>query len=74
MKDQLETFVSRTGGLSGAEIVAVCQLAGELAFRADQTREISVKDLDEAIKRTPKSITTKMLHEYETWNAERTAG
>ena len=74
VKDQLETFVSRTGGLSGAEIVAVCQLAGELAFRADQTREISVKDLDEAIKRTPKSITTKMLHEYETWNAERTAG
>lgn len=77
-RGKLDDFVDRTEGLSGAEVVAVCQLAGEIAFTAEQiggsdVREIMAEDILEAIKKTPKSITAEMLNEYERWNAERAA-
>ena len=65
-------FASATEGFSGAEIVAICQTAGELAF--DEEREtICGKDVREAIARTPRSITAEMLGEFEAWNAARMA-
>lgn len=77
-KDKLDDFVDRTEGLSGAEVVAVCQLAGEIAFTEEQKqespgREILAEDVLEAVRKTPRSITVEMLNEYEKWNAERAA-
>lgn len=75
----IDVFVHDTDGFSGAEIVAVCQGAGELAFSASTQRDdgvlldITVANMHEAIKRTPRSITAHMLEEYEHWNAERNA-
>lgn len=74
-RDKIGEYVLATEDLSGAEVVAICQLAGEIAFSSDQTiqRDILAGDIFEAIKRTPRSITTQMLAEYESWNAERAA-
>ncbi|KAK5082360.1 AAA+-type ATPase [Lithohypha guttulata] len=74
-RDKVGEYVLATEDLSGAEVVAICQLAGEIAFSSDQTiqRDILAEDIFEAIKRTPRSITTQMLAEYESWNAERAA-
>lgn len=75
----IDILVQNTDGFSGAEVVAACQLAGELAFSASTRQadglllDVTVADMLEAIKRTPRSITTQMLQEYETWNAERNA-
>ncbi|KIY00744.1 uncharacterized protein Z520_03409 [Fonsecaea multimorphosa CBS 102226] len=70
LDDDVREFASSTEGFSGAEIVAICQSAGENAFDAD--REIIVSDdIRRAIGQTPKSITREMLLEFETWNAAR---
>jgi len=75
-KDRLEDIVRETDGMSGAEIVAACQTAGEIAFSSSSgadLRLISAEDVFEAIRRTPRAITKQMLAEYESWNAERAA-
>ncbi|OAP60123.1 hypothetical protein AYL99_05125 [Fonsecaea erecta] len=70
LDDDVREFASLTEGFSGAEIVAICQTAGENAFDAD--REVIVSDdIRRAIETTPKSITREMLLEFETWNAAR---
>ncbi|OQU95248.1 hypothetical protein CLAIMM_01482 [Cladophialophora immunda] len=70
LDDDVREFASSTEGFSGAEIVAICQTAGENAFDAD--REVIVSDdIRRAIEKTPKSITREMLLEFETWNAAR---
>jgi len=65
-----QDFAHSTEGFSGAEIVAICQTAGEYAFDADRESIIS-DDIRKAIENTPKSITRDMLIEFETWNAAR---
>ena len=66
----IEAVGEWTEGFSGAEIVAICQTAGELAF--DEARDtINIEDIRTAISSTPKSITREMLEEFETWNAAR---
>ncbi|KAK5938923.1 AAA+-type ATPase [Knufia obscura] len=80
---RLGEFVRETEGMSGAEIVAACQMAGEIAFgesvdgvgngEGGELREISADDVFEGIRRTPRAITRQMLAEYESWNAERAA-
>jgi AAA family ATPase len=66
----VEEFATITQGFSGAEVVAICQTAGEYAFDADR-EFITSGDVMEAIKNTPKSITREMLFEFESWNAAR---
>ncbi|EXJ68868.1 uncharacterized protein A1O5_07800 [Cladophialophora psammophila CBS 110553] len=68
--EAVQEFASSTEGFSGAEIVAICQTAGENAFDADRETIIS-DDIRKAIGTTPKSITKEMLLEFETWNAAR---
>jgi len=63
-------FASITQGCSGAEIVAICQNAGEYAFDADRS-VIVPDDIRKAIQQTPRSITKDMLWEFETWGAAR---
>lgn len=75
-RERLEDLVRETEGMSGAEIVATCQTAGEIAFSSssgEDLRTISAEDVFEAIRRTPRAITKQMLAEYESWNAERAA-
>ncbi|KIW81259.1 hypothetical protein Z517_04284 [Fonsecaea pedrosoi CBS 271.37] len=70
LEDDVREFANATEGFSGAEVVAICQTAGENAFDAD--RDIIVSDdVRKAIEKTPKSITREMLLEFEMWNAAR---
>ncbi|EXJ80735.1 hypothetical protein A1O3_07019 [Capronia epimyces CBS 606.96] len=70
LNEDIEEFARSTEGFSGAEIVAICQTAGEYAFDGD--RDIIVSDdMTKAIERTPKSITREMLFEFESWNDAR---
>lgn len=63
-------FAELTEGFSGAEVVGIMQTAGELAFDTDHNY-VGIADVEEAIKRTPKSITREILDELESWNAAR---
>ena len=68
--DTTRQLAERTEGFSGAEIVAICQSAAEYALDDDRdyyTRE----DLEKAIGKTPKSITRRIVEEFEAWNAAR---
>lgn len=63
-------FASLTEGFSGAEIVGICQTAGEFAMDAHRD-SILPEDIEKATKMTPKSITSQMVFEFESWNAAR---
>ncbi|KIW20047.1 hypothetical protein PV08_00622 [Exophiala spinifera] len=70
LAEDVEKFAEDTTGFSGAEVVAICQEAGEFAFDTDRD-SIIAEDVKEAIRTTPKSITREMLSHYEMWNAAR---
>ncbi|KIW66899.1 hypothetical protein PV04_06188 [Phialophora macrospora] len=72
LESDVDDFGKWTEGFSGAEVVAICQAAGDVAF--DEDREtIRLEDIRTAVANTPKSITPGMLEEFETWNAARMA-
>lgn len=66
-------FAEMMNGYSGAEVVAITQMAGELALKRDM-KPIGKEEIEEAIKLTPRSISREMVREYEDWNAARLAG
>ncbi|KAK6383464.1 AAA+-type ATPase [Exophiala oligosperma] len=70
LAEEVEEFAKATEGFSGAEVVAICQEAGEVAFDTDRD-SIIADDVRVAIKTTPKSITKEMINQYERWNAAR---
>ncbi len=72
LDSDLEDFGIWTEGFSGAELVAICQSAGELAFDEDR-RAIVLQDIRTAIQSTRKGITKEMLEEFETWTAGQSA-
>ncbi|KAL2443587.1 ATPase family gene 2 protein [Exophiala dermatitidis] len=70
LDEDTDEFARAAAGFSGAEVVAICQTAGEYAF--DDDRDVIVaEDIRRAIERTPKSITADMLFEFESWNSAR---
>jgi AAA family ATPase len=70
LADEASGWASKTGGFSGAEVVAICQTAKEYAL--DEERDHwNGMDVEKAIAVTPKSITKEMLEGFETWNAAR---
>lgn len=70
VEEDARRFASLTEGFSGAEIVGMCQTAGE--FSMDTDRDYTVpEDIEKAIQITPKSITSGMIFEFESWNAAR---
>ncbi|ETI22627.1 hypothetical protein G647_06703 [Cladophialophora carrionii CBS 160.54] len=72
LESDVEEFGKWTEGFSGAEVVAICQAAGDVAF--DEDREtICLDDIRTAVAKTPKSITHEMLEEFDAWNAARMA-
>ncbi|KAJ9609509.1 AAA+-type ATPase [Cladophialophora chaetospira] len=70
--EDIAEFAALTNGFSGAEVVAICEAAGERGLEIERGY-ISRDDVKEAIRSTPKSITKEMLEEFETWNAARMA-
>ena len=59
-----------TDGYSGAELVNICQTAGEFALY-DRRDYISWKDLTTAVAEVPRGVTKEILDEYEHWNTAR---
>lgn len=70
VEEDARRFASLTDGFSGAEIVGICQTAGEFSMDAGRDSTIP-EDIEKAIKMTPKSITSGMIFEFESWNAAR---
>ncbi|KAJ4516457.1 AAA+-type ATPase [Exophiala dermatitidis] len=70
LDEDTDEFARAAAGFSGAEVVAICQTAGEFAFDDDRD-VIVVEDIRRAIESTPKSITADMLFEFESWNSAR---
>ncbi|KEF58828.1 uncharacterized protein A1O9_03671 [Exophiala aquamarina CBS 119918] len=70
IEEDAQHFASLTEGFSGAEIVGICQTAGEFAMDADRDSTLP-EDIEKAIKMTPKSITSQMVFEFESWNSAR---
>lgn len=70
IEEDARRFASLTEGFSGAEIVGICQTAGEFSMDAERDSTVP-EDIEKAIKVTPKSITSQMIFEFESWNAAR---
>jgi AAA family ATPase len=67
---EASNWAGKTGGFSGAEVVAICQTAKEYAL--DEERDYwNGFDVERAVTVTPKSITTEMLEDFTRWNAAR---
>ena len=62
-------------GLTGAEIVEICQHASYMAFeeriQSKEKRWISQKHLTTVMAKTKRSVTPEMVKRYETWGAGR---
>ena len=70
VEDDVWYFAEKTAGFSGAEVVAICQTAAELAL--DNDRDFyKFNDVEEAVRNTPRSITQEMLEQFEEWNMAR---
>ena len=68
----VQEFAEMTDGYSGAEMISVCQTAGDYALDEDRgfiTRE----DLLKAVQHVPKGVSWDTLQEYERWNQARRA-
>ncbi|KAL9619252.1 MAG: hypothetical protein Q9160_006104 [Pyrenula sp. 1 TL-2023] len=68
------TLADLTQGYSGAEIVAICQTAGELTIDAAQNDDIAVDEISitskhflQAVQMTPKGITSDIEKQYQNW-------
>ncbi|KAL9105525.1 MAG: hypothetical protein Q9227_009322 [Pyrenula ochraceoflavens] len=68
------TLAEMTQGFSGAEIVAICQTAGELAMKRTidqqlrlETAEIEMEEFAKAIRTRPRRISPEMVEEYHKW-------
>lgn len=64
-----------TNGYSGAEIVAICQQARYAAFeeqiRSGEPKSITQRHFSIAMAKVEKSVTLKMINQYEAWGAGR---
>ncbi|KAJ9651748.1 AAA+-type ATPase [Neophaeococcomyces mojaviensis] len=74
VRDGVSKYVEMTEGMSGAEVVAICQTAGELAFGSGELPDILPAHMEQAIAEMPRSINQAMIEDYKAWNAERAAG
>lgn len=67
-------MAQQTDGYSGAEIKAICSEAGIIAYerylesQEMEKLEITVADLQQAMRKIPRKITKSMIKDYETWS------
>ncbi|KAJ5605068.1 hypothetical protein N7510_010222 [Penicillium lagena] len=68
---ELEDLADRTEGYSGAEIVSICETAGDAALDEEeetgQQQEVSQKHFDYALGQVRRQITAVVVEEYERW-------
>ncbi len=73
----LEKIAKATEGYSGADLAAVCREAAMIALRQDMnTKEVTAKHFEEALRIVRPSISQEMIKAYETFEsryAERSA-
>lgn len=67
----LEDLADRTEGYSGAEIVSICETAGDAALDEEeetgQQQEVCQKHFDYALTQVRRQITAAVVEEYEHW-------
>ncbi|KAJ5806954.1 hypothetical protein N7474_010546 [Penicillium riverlandense] len=67
----LEDLAARTEGYSGAEIVSICETAGDAALDEEeetgQQQEVCQKHFDYALGQVRRQITAVVVEEYERW-------
>lgn len=67
----IHTLVAKTDGFSGAELVGICQSAGDSCMDrcalTGKEEQISMDDFLDAIKSVKKQITPEMIQGYEDW-------
>ena len=64
-------LATKTDGYSGAEIVSICETAGDAALDEEeetgQEVEVRWKHFEHALEQVPKQITDDIIQEYEIW-------
>lgn len=67
----LEKLAERTEGYSGAEVVSICETAGDLAMdeedRTGQELDVRMDHFEGAIAQVKRQITDEVIREYEEW-------
>jgi transitional endoplasmic reticulum ATPase len=64
----VDNLTAPTKGLTGADIAALCREAAMLALRADvNSKEVTMKDFQEALKKTGPSVTPDMEKWYKSF-------
>ncbi|KAL4888519.1 P-loop containing nucleoside triphosphate hydrolase protein [Aspergillus ambiguus] len=67
----LDELASRTAGHSGAEIVSICETAGDAALDEEeengQELEVGWRHFEYALKQVKKQITEEVVREYRRW-------
>ncbi|PLB50518.1 AAA-domain-containing protein [Aspergillus steynii IBT 23096] len=67
----LDTLAEKTEGYSGAEIMSICETAGDAALDEEeetgQEQDVRWKHFEIALKQVKRQITDAVLEEYEQW-------
>lgn len=67
----LDDLASRTEGYSGAEIVSICETAGDAALDEEEDtgreQEVQWRHFEYALSQVRRQITDEVLQEYERW-------
>ena len=68
---ELTELASKTEGFSGAEIVSICETAGDAALDEEEEtgkeQDVRWRHFDHALEQVPRQITDGTLQEYENW-------
>ncbi|EYE92587.1 putative AAA family ATPase [Aspergillus ruber CBS 135680] len=68
-------LASKTQGYSGAEIVSICETAGDVALDEEeetgQEGNVRWRHFEHALEQVPRQITSEVIEEYEQWRDAR---
>jgi len=71
----LVDLASKTEGYSGAEIISVCETAGDAALDEEeetgQEQNVRWRHFEHALEQVPRQITSEVIEEYEQWRDAR---
>ncbi|PWY69806.1 AAA-domain-containing protein [Aspergillus sclerotioniger CBS 115572] len=69
---EVDILASKTEGYSGAEIVSICETAGDAALDEEeetgQAQDIRWEHFEHALKQVKRQITAAVIEEYERWS------